>query len=73
MDRSERFAILRECLTERGWLCATSGWCVHPLLGRAGVLSALVLNGEADAAIAMSELGLVHSVFWDGEPRSASC
>jgi hypothetical protein len=73
MDRGQRFAVLRECLSERGWFCSASGWCVHPLLGRYGVLSALTLNGEADAVLAMSEMGLVYSVLWDDEPRSAQC
>ena len=72
MDRAERFSLLRECLTERGWLCAASGWCVHPLLGRFGVLSAIVLNGEADAVLAMSEIGLLVGSLWVGS-GSASC
>jgi hypothetical protein len=73
MDQASRFEILREHLTESGWFCDRSMWARHPLLGRYGLLSALVVNEFATAAAAMSEIGLVHSLSWDDEPRSASC
>jgi hypothetical protein len=67
-----RFEILRQHLHEHGWHCV-GGWAVHPLLGKYGLLSALVMNAEAAAAMAMSELGAVHGSLWSGEPGVAEC
>ncbi len=72
MNRPERFAILREHLTEYGWRCGEHV-AVHPLLGCHTLVSALALNGEAAALLAMVEIGLVQGSLGSGEPGTALC